>query len=337
MGSRPFFVCKPSARYKRLYRKLIAPTEPRLSSFEGKVQTPRQTTDVWRILLDGMVANLIFWKNEMLEAKIKFFDIKRFGYYMRGENASSLGNVSDILQRLNAWANDGRAFSNTTTYEPDPDNDILSTYFCGWSQNPTTQDSLLVLWNQTPNDDGVIYGMNPQSPPGETSMLTTDFGDTPAIPGAPSYIWFVPGKNVFATIRFTHSVQGKVNLDHYLNGYLQNKSAYRVEDADGKVIGYSQNGRATENSARLHPKFEAYGRKQEELEAELLVNINKITKIVKRETLLYTIADDRSVFERVFANLLPNTPSFTQSRAGPGKSDRGISDSLAQPTAAKRP
>lgn len=251
----------------------------------------------------------------MLEAKIKFFDIKRCGYFLRGEAAPSLSNVGDILQKLNVWANDGREFVNTTCYQPDPDNDLLSTYFCGWNQNLTTKDSLLILWNQVPNDNGVIYGMNPLAPPGGTSMLATDFGNTPAIPGAPSYIWFVPSKNVFATIRFTHSVQGKGNLDHYLNGFLQNKSPYRVEDKDGKVVGYSLSGQTTQNSSRLHPKFEAYGRKQEELETELLTNIHKITKIIKRETLLYTVDSDKSIFERVFSKLLSNTPSFTQPRA----------------------
>jgi len=249
----------------------------------------------------------------MLEAKIKYFDIKRCGYFHRG-NEAALGNISDTLRKLSAWGTDGRAFANTTCYESDPDNDLLNTYFCGWSQNTTTKDSLLILWNQVANDNGVIYGMRPNSQPGETSMLTTDFGNTPVIPGAPSYIWFIPSKNVFATIRFTHSVQGKGNLDHYLNGFLQNKSPYRVLNGQNEVIGYSASGKATENSAKYHPRFEAYGRKQEELEAELLTNILKITKIIKRETLQYSSDDDRSTFERVFSKLLANSPTFNQTR-----------------------
>jgi hypothetical protein len=250
----------------------------------------------------------------MLEAKIKFFDIKRCGFYRRGDQVPTFGSLDNTLEQLNAWATDGRAFVNTSCYQPDPDNDLLSTYFCGWSRNKKNKDSLLVLWNQSPSDDGVIYGMNPTLPPGGTAMLATDFGDKPAIPGAPSYIWFVPSKNVFATIRFNHSVQGKGNLDHYLNGYMQNKSQYRVLDKDQKVIGYSLTAKATEDSGRINPRFEAYGRKQEELEAELLTNISKITKIIKRETLQYALEDDRSTFERVFAKLLPSPPSFKQLR-----------------------
>jgi hypothetical protein len=250
----------------------------------------------------------------MLEAKIRFFDIKRCGFYMRGDSTAKFGGLSNMLEQLSAWATDGRAFANTTCYQADADNDLYNTYFCSWSQNKTTKDSLLVLWNQTPNDDGVIYAMNPTLPPGGTSMLTTDFGGKPAIPGAPSYIWFVPSKNVFATIRFSHSVQGKGNLDHYLNGFLLNKTPYRVKDKDEKVIGYSKTGVATKDSARISPKFEAHGRKQEELETELLANIANIRKIVKRETLLYSVPDDRKVVERVFSKLLGTVPVLNKPR-----------------------
>ncbi|AEG02861.1 hypothetical protein [Methylomonas methanica] len=250
----------------------------------------------------------------MLEAKIKFFDIKKCGFYLRGNNQTEFSGLSDTLQKLSLWGGDGREFVNTTTYEADPDNNLRNTYFCNWHRNDVNGDSILILWNEVPNDNGVIYGMNPMDRPGNTSMLTTGFGNTPAIPGFPSYFWFVPERNVFATIRFNHSVQGKKNLDHFLNGFLANKSPYRVVDKEGTVVGYSANGQLSERSGRVHSKFHALGRKQEELEAELLTNLHKIRRIIKRETLQYTVEDDRRTLERVFSGLLGNTPTFNQAR-----------------------
>jgi hypothetical protein len=250
----------------------------------------------------------------MLEAKIKYFDIKKCGYYLRGSDRSEFSGLNDTLLKLSEWARDGRDFENTKTYESDPDNDLRNTYFCNWHQNQVNGDSVLVLWNEVPNDNGVVYGMNPMDRPGGTSMLKTGFGTTRAIPGFPSYFWFIPEKNVFATIRFNHSVQGKNNLDHFLNGFLANKSPYRVVNETGTVIGFSANGQQTDRSAKTHSKFHAIGRKQEELEAELLTNLHKIRRIVKRETLQYTVEDDRRVVERVFSGLLGNTPAFTQAR-----------------------
>lgn len=250
----------------------------------------------------------------MLEAKIKFFDIKKCGYYLRGRDQAEFGSLNDALQKLQLWADDGREFVNTTTYEADPDNDLRNTYFCNWHQNEINGDSILILWNEAPNDSGVIYGMNPMDRPGSTNMLTTGFGNTPAIPGFPSYFWFVPERNVFATIRFSHSVQGKNNLDCYLNGFLANKSPYRVVNGQDVVVGFSQTGMSTDVSGRIYSKFYALGRKQEELEAELLSNQHRIKRIIKREALQYTIEDDRRTLERVFSGLLGNTPIFNQTR-----------------------
>ena len=251
----------------------------------------------------------------MLEAKIKFFDIKKCGYYLRGRDSAVVSDLDDTLQKLASWARDGREFVNTSTYQADPDNDLQNTYFCDWHKNELNGDSLLVLWNEVPNDNGVIYGMSPMEQPGSTAMLTTGFGNVPAIPGFPSYFWFVPEENVFASIKFGHSIQGKSHLDSYLNGFLANKSPYRVLDHDDKVIGYSANGEPSTNSASTHSKFYAIGRKQEELETELLTNIHKIRKIVKRESLEYTVEDDRRTLERVFSGLLGNTPTFIQPRS----------------------
>ncbi|WP_153006743.1 hypothetical protein [Aeromonas schubertii] len=250
----------------------------------------------------------------MLEAKIKFFDIKKCGFYLRGNDQTHFSGLNDILNKLNLWSRDGREFVNTTTYEADPNNDLRNTYFCNWHKNEINGDSILILWNEVPNDNGVIYGMNPMDRPGNTDMLTTGFGSTPAIPGFPSYFWFVPERNVFATIRFNHSVQGKKNLDCFLNGFLANKSPYRVLDGNGTVIGYSANGQPTDQSSRIHSKFHSLGRKQEELETELLTNLHKIRRIIKRETLQYTVEDDRRTLERVFSGLLGNTPTFNQAR-----------------------
>lgn len=250
----------------------------------------------------------------MIECKIKFYDIKKCGFYHRGDETPAFGGIADTLTKLNEWASSGREFINTTCYEPDIANDLFNTYFCGWSKNQTTGDCLLVLWNEVFNDNNVIYGINPMARPGETTMLTTGFGDTPAIPGFPSYFWFVPSKRVFAAIKFNHSMQGKSNLDNYISGFLLNKSPYRVLNENDEVIGFSQDANENEDSPRIHPRFHTIGTKQEELEAELLANRSNITRIIKRESLTYAVNDDRGIIERVFSGLLDNSPEFIQTK-----------------------
>lgn len=250
----------------------------------------------------------------MLDAWIRFFDIKKCGFFLHGQTVPKFGGVDDTLVKLNNWATDGRQFINTTCYEADPDNDVRNTYFCGWHKDSNTKDSLLILWNETSNDNGTIYGMKPLDPPGISSMLTTGFEDVSAIPGSPSYFWFIPSRNIFATIRFTHSVQGKINLDRYLNGFLLNKSPYRVkDDSTEKIVGFSANGQMNDSCSDIMPKFVAAGQKKDDLKTELVQNIGKIRKIIKREKLSYTTQTDRSMIERIFSGLLSNAPTFTKS------------------------
>lgn len=250
----------------------------------------------------------------MLEAKIQFFDINKFGFYLRGGERPVFGACSNTLENLNDWATDGRSFENTKCYEENNDSDILNTYFCGFDKNEITEDCVLVLWNEVANDNGVVYGMNPSSTPGDESMLTTDFGDVPAIPGAPSYFWFIPSINSFATIKFMHSVNGKGNLDRYLNGFMCNKSPCRVLNSDGSVVGFSPNGQETNNSSKVYSKFSAKRKTNKPLEAELLSNLEIITKVVKKEVLQYAVESHRTPLENMFRGILDSTPTLTQDR-----------------------
>lgn len=251
----------------------------------------------------------------MISARLKFFDIRKCGFYLPRSTAPDFGGINDTLQNLDDWARDDKEIINTTTYQANPESDVMNTYFCDWFKSASSEDSILVLWNELPNDNGVIYGIRPMDRPGSTSMLATDFGSVPAIPGAPSYFWFIPERKVFATIKFDHSMQGKHNLSRYINGFMTNKSRYRVLNDNAEVIGYSKNDQPSKDSQKIKPKFEAIGKKRHELEDELLANIDKITRIIKIETLSYHLEDDRDLIERFFSGLLDNTPKLTQERA----------------------
>ncbi len=250
----------------------------------------------------------------MLTAKVKFFDINKCGYYKYGSKKPDLSGITDTLLKLKVWASDGREFINTLTYKAAKDEDIRNTYFCGLASERQFGDHLLTLWAEVPNDNGVIYGMPPLAKPGTVDMLTTGFDVDKAIPGFPCYFWFLPQENAFASIKFEHSLMGKGNLDNYLNGFLANKSPYRVFDEDDTVVGFSPDGKENDDSAKLNPKFYAVGMKYDEIQAELITNINRITKILKREKITYLAPDDRKLIERVFSSLLKNTPASTQER-----------------------
>ncbi|ENO1849205.1 TPA: hypothetical protein RQL23_003242 [Vibrio vulnificus] len=252
----------------------------------------------------------------MLDVYVKFYQVHKCGYYQRGVNTAVLSSVEDTLIKLKQWATDGKEFVNTTTYQAMAQRDLYNTYFNDSAHSDVSGDHVLVLWNEVPNDNGVIYGKKPLEHPGSTDMLTTGFDDENVIPGLPSYFWFIPEYNAFASLKFQHSYAGKKNLDYYLNGFLRNKAPYRVRSPEDpqKIIGFSVDANYHEDSPKLYPNFEAVGMKNEDVVNSLLQNLGRITKMIKREELSYLNPDNREWHERLFGGfffgLTEETPEF---------------------------
>lgn len=248
-----------------------------------------------------------------MEAHITFFNIEKAGYYRFGQSEPTISSISDLIDKLKVWATDGRSLENTSTFQAVPERDVMRAFYIDALKHSSTGDYVVTLWNEVQNDDGKIYGVRPNQLPGDTEIMQTGF-DGAAIPGFPSYYWFISELNLFACIKFDHSMQGKLQLDRYFDGFLANKAPYRVFDEDKSVIGYTENGEYEEGCDKNYPRFVAKVAKNNQLEAELLANLSQIRKFVRKESLLYSSDDDRPVIERVFSSLLGNTPSFTQSR-----------------------
>lgn len=248
----------------------------------------------------------------MLTAKIRYYKVNKFGFYNRGQELMAFGSIIEHLRELHAWGNDGRELVNTKTYEANPDLDILNTYYSGMHADPTTNDVVLVLWNEIPNTDGTIYGINPNQPPGTIEMLHSGF-QGPAIPGLPSYFWYMHSEGMIASIKFSHSMQGGANLEKYLTGFLANKSRYRVIDGD-EVVGFSHSGIYCQHCESVYPKFKITPARRNVLLDELLTNVHRISRIIKKEKLDYHITDQRNAIQRLFSGLLNNMPQFIEDR-----------------------
>lgn len=244
----------------------------------------------------------------MLSANIKFFDIKRLGFYRRGQYEAAFGDVNTHFSKLKEWAHlPGRSFVNTITYQPRNEIDIYRTFFNDWVSNQATEDSLLILWNEIPNDGGVIYGMSPDAIPGQTEMKTTSFEDD-AIPGMPSYFWILPEHNLIASIKFEHSFVGKLNMERYLKSYLCNFTLHGISNDNGEIIGFSDDGNYVENCDKIHAYLELTSKKDDHIRQKLLADREKITRFIRKERLDYSEPDTRGTVEKLVSKVLREVP-----------------------------
>lgn len=250
----------------------------------------------------------------MEETTIRYFDILRCGYYLPRKKEIQFGGLSETLRELSKWGKSIDQIGNTKTYQADPTKDIRNTYFFDSHYDSTTGDYLLIFWNEIANVNGKVYGINPKSSPGSSKMLSTEFSEEKTIPGLPSYFWFIPKHNLAASIIFNHSMQGKNNMQNFLNGFLVNKSPYQVIGSDKKILGYSLKKPPSDGYEKISPHFHAISSKNSEVEAELLKKVSLITRMIKKEILDYQVIDDRSVIEKFFSGLLDNQPVFDTKR-----------------------
>jgi hypothetical protein len=246
------------------------------------------------------------------QVKIQFYRITKCGYYKHGETAPDFGGVADILHQLSEWVSrTGKALSETCTYELEDGEDSYRTFCFDIKRNQQTGDYVLVTWNETPTNEGRVVSVNGQQPVGNAEVSFTDLPEG-SIPGYATYFWFVPSRNVFAAIRFHHTLLiGKSNLERYLREYCAKFTSYVVveENEDGaKIFGYSNNENDTQH-LRAEFRSDLYN-KPGQVEA-LRNSASEITKIIRKNRLRPQVALHRSVWQKMLEGLRVSQESRT--------------------------
>ncbi len=237
-------------------------------------------------------------------ATLKMYDIEKCGYYERGSTTPRLSNFQETLSHLTSWAKDGRELVNTTCYQADNAKDQFNTYFLDFHEKKEGSDSLLILWNESINDDGVIYGLNQLLKPGQaTTMEETSFGDKLIIPGFPSYFWFVPDQNSIVSVKFNHSSMGILNFKNYIKGYLKTQSPYKIK-IDDQITGYGEIGVEPKIPLKVKPQFYMKLKKNKNVIEKLHEERKNIKYFIRKEVLGRSKKDQRGLIEKVFSGFL---------------------------------
>ena len=223
-----------------------------------------------------------------LIARITFYDIEACGYFRRGKEGSLFGDAASCLDQLLQWAKStGLVLRDTCTYESEERTGCLRTFCFDMVRSSTNTDYLLTTWNEIPSFEGKTATVNGSQRVGTADV---ELSDLPAdgIPGYPTYFWFLPSENRFATVTFNAVLNGHQNLAHYMNGFLRTFSRHVCKSANDlgeiKVTGYRKSEHDT--PARLYPRFESalcYNRAEIEYIRSNRQSISKYIRKVKIE------------------------------------------------------
>ncbi|MDO4698312.1 MAG: hypothetical protein Q4A60_06525 [Pasteurellaceae bacterium] len=220
-----------------------------------------------------------------MQARITFYQIKRCGIYKRGSKGSQpqfLG-IKSMLANLENWAI-GKELSETDVFK-NAQNKGFCTYLADIKS--TAKSTILVMWNQVPHTESGVLSLPNKSKVGAIKQADANAVKEDSIPGYPTYFWFVPSKNVFATICFSTIVNGRIAMENYVKQFMAVFSDYVVKEFDeqrGELVikGYSAD--PNDEDERIYsyrPSFvSAMYPKTQELQflKEKAPEIKKITK-----------------------------------------------------------
>lgn len=215
------------------------------------------------------------------DVKVSLYNITKCGYYPFGRSKRPpFFGIGDSLKGIYDWVHqDGMTLSQTQTFKVSDDSEDLLT-LCYDIQKNNSDEYLLITWNAVPSTNNAIAAIRVTEPVGSASVITSQFGSDD-IPGYATYFWFLPKENIFATIRFQHTINGQNNMRKFILGYLQNftKHVYRSTSENGnEKISYKLND---EDSVTARPVFNTSRMKLPGEIDEIRENIFRVNKIIQ--------------------------------------------------------
>ena len=241
-----------------------------------------------------------------MKARIRFYKITQCGYYEHSN--FHFGNISEVLDNLKSWIA-GKALNETQTYSVDPENNesnLLRT-FC-YSIDSKSGEYLITTWNENADVGGKIASIDSLGITGSATIETAEISEG-FIPGYPSFFWFIPSKNIFATIQFNTRLNGRKNLDVYLNEFLSTRAKYVIydeENGENKIVGY---GESEENCFHLTPKFNSTLYKQPGEIEFIKQNRESIRKFIKKDKLKLERTETTNRWQTVYRFFTGQTPA----------------------------
>jgi hypothetical protein len=230
------------------------------------------------------------------KARITFYSINRCGYYKRGEEFPEFGDTKSLLLSLKDWVKqDGMTLEQTCTYEAGDYKPSYRTFCFDLIREQSSNTFLLTTWNELPSSSSKFAAVRGLDPVGGATVNLTDVPKG-SIPGYATYFWFIPQRDLIATIQFQHNYNGRENMEVYLRGFLAKFSDHVVTSSKNGtiVLGYRKSeGYPCDPS--LNPQFKSMLHRRKGQVEHIRNNFEKIRKVIRKEALSFG-SDDRVAF-----------------------------------------
>ncbi|WP_396586376.1 hypothetical protein [Bermanella sp. R86510] len=239
---------------------------------------------------------------------ISYFEVKHCGFYSTSIKDPVLmeGSLEETLDSFCEWVKD-RDFTQTIPWDVDSHPKRTQIYCKSIAQDPSTKDTLLVLWKRFGDDSGKVSGISPDA---KVSQDTSDsikidpkVKGQSAILGQPMYYWVIPSLDIIATVNFSHSCAATKEVTDYIKRCIDyrvphpRKHVVETESENPNtgepIIRKSVSYRSDDGKSVMRFKLFASTKELNSDKANAERLSQKISHIVVRDTISTTKADEK--------------------------------------------
>ncbi len=241
----------------------------------------------------------------MNSGHMNFFKINECGLYKVGKHDPNGCEISESLDLITEWLAE-TPFPQTIPWDDSRKNTSRTKCYCqDIYKDPATGDFVLVLWKSDTDSAGTLWGAHSASK-GKVVKYTSTYKGEDVIWGRPCYYWVIPTLNTVISIKFDNSVCDSAMFQDWITSAITNRVKHPNRIKHTTETGYirlSISDSQEDQPYKYLYRFDMSLRSLNTASVELSELQQKITHLIKRETVVVATKDERDGWVKIFDSL----------------------------------
>lgn len=217
------------------------------------------------------------------------------------------GSLEETLSDLAEWSK-GKSLQETKLGDVTQSDTAGNVYLMDIQHRSETW--LVRIWNEVASTDGKVASAKAESQVGNARVVMNTLEEG-SIPGYASYFWIVPSERMFASIRFQHPYTAQQPFRGFIQRFMERHGRYVVygdsdENNNLDILGYCQG--PTEKPRHAFVRFSTMQLRKPGNREHILNNVEKISKVIKKESLNLSAKEDRSLWQSLLRQATLSIP-----------------------------
>lgn len=247
-----------------------------------------------------------------------YFEVPECGLYRRNGSKPDGYDLSETFDAILQWTGGKSSWTSTLPWAKDTNSNTPSAYCYDLVKDEPTGDFFMVMWKSDEDANGKLYAAPIDKSRGAPAAVEQG-GSKGTVLGRPCYYWIIPQYNSVVSLKFDHSMTDSSLFMKFVRACINNHIGHdrkrkTVDEENGSVKIYFEDDQGRHLNYRFRKKL--YMPSSNTLEIRAMAN--KITHVVKRQTISVERKDHRSEWVKMFDEM------FSDVSVKKGKKNREI-------------